>query len=172
MADKTYRVIGIAMVGAAGIVGWYLLKGLGLITAGGPRSWISQPKISRSGSSVTVSADVVNNGKADGYFKLQAILVTADCPYSGRSGYMRPGEDLWGQVLTCVPSKGKWAGMPVGQGWVEIKRGETKTLSTPAVELPQGTYNIFINAAVSTSPTGQPRVYQNEHYLWIVGARV
>jgi len=162
-----FTVLGLALVAAAGVGGYFILKGLGILGVAGPRSYIAgygtKPLV-KSGDKWYAEVQASNVGTEDGYFKLHALVVPLNCPYQGRTGWAQPG-GYWDRMIRDCGAI--WMGEPAGQGWVAVPRGGQTTLKTPARIIPDGTYNVFLCVAVSKHPDGRDRLYRNEYYLWV-----
>lgn len=172
MADRRVFLIagGILLVGAGIGIAYIVMQNK-------PKSQImGTPTVTRNADgTVTVKATVANVGRKQGYFKLQALLAAPECP-QGRSGYLGAGSTEWANVLNCIMqapgTKGVWCGLPTG-GWVTIQPGQQMVLQASSQQpLQPGTYNLYVNAAVSTEGSTQSRLFDREHYLWVPGVSV
>lgn len=173
MANKGLVVGGVLLLGgAAGLTYWlysrYML----------PQSYISSASIARDGSGIaTVTANVTNVGKRAGYFKIQAMIVSPNCPYQGTSGLYGRGGANWDNILLWLSqqpvTRGIWLGAPTGVGWQMINPGQQMALqATSPPPIPAGTYNVYINAAVSKDGTSTHRLRSNEYYLWLPNVNI
>lgn len=163
--DKRLTLVGgIIVVGsAAGI--WYYLS-----QKREPDAYINQATVQRSGNGAIVQATVTNKGRQPGYFKLQALIAPTDCP-AGQSGRLKANDPVWANILNCIDNKnqGSWCGESVG-GWTQIQPGQQATLQAPSYPgnyIAPGTYNLFVNAAVSTDGTSASRLFDREWYLFL-----
>jgi hypothetical protein len=182
MEDTRRRALivgGIVLLGAgAGLAGYLYYK------SRQPDAYIESARAEKVGEKVFVTATVRNNGKKPGYFKIQSILAATDCP-AGKTGRLPSDKDpTWTNILNCVATRnaagqfaGSWCGIPTG-GWQLINPGSSATLRVESWQtqqgyrFPSGTYNLYVNAAVSTNATGSPRLYDREYYLWVSGVRI
>lgn len=167
MANKGLYVAGgaILVLSAAGIAYWLYEKHML------PQAYIGSANATRASNGiVTVAAQVTNTGKRAGYFKIQALVISPSaCPYTGQSG--KYGLN-WDQITSCVASQpginGVWVGAPESTGFQVIKAGESKLLqATAPPPISPGTYNIYVNAAVSKDGTSAGRIKDREYYFWV-----
>ncbi|MGB9887912.1 MAG: hypothetical protein ACPLRW_13105 [Moorellales bacterium] len=152
-------LVGIILAGAGAGLGYYILT----------RMLQPVPEIVpgsvRATSTGGVSATVRNVGKRAGYFKLQALVVPTSCQVQGISGYGKSNN--WDDVLTCPGVM--WIASPTGTGWQQVQPGGSATLNAPPGswgKLPAGTYNVYLNVAVSTKGSSETRLFDREVYYW------
>jgi len=169
-ANRAYLIAGgILLVGGAAGIAYYIY------VIRQPKSAIDYIRIRPvGGDNVVVAAMVRNVGRANGYFKIQALIVPTDCPYQGSEGYPPTGGANWMNIANWIASQGKgvWAGFEPDQGFQPIAPGQSAELTTPPVPLPKGTYNIYVNAAVSKSGKSKDRLLNREYYKWVTGYSV
>lgn len=171
---RTYLIAGgiLLVGGAAGLAYWLYARGRQ------PRAALGNIYLQPVSNGIAVRAEVRNVGRAPGYFKIQAIIVSPDCPYQGSTGYPPAGGSNWTNIVNWIQpgqpgwGRGVWAGYEPGRGWNFISPGGTRTLETPAVVLPKGTYNVYVNVAVSKDGTSEGRLPSQEYYRWATGYRI
>ncbi len=165
MANKGLYVAGgaILVLSAAGIAYWLYEKHML------PQAYISNVNLARSGDGgATVTAVVSNTGKRPGYFKLQAFIVSPSCPYQGSTGSTGTN---WSNIETWLNSHAGTGGSWSVGAWQVVNPGQQVNMQAIATNtpIPSGTYNLYVNAAVSKDGTTPGRLKDREYYLWSPG---
>ena len=172
MADRKYLVVGgILLAGSAIGIGFWLYEKYMQ-----PEAYIKDARIQRQGNTLVVTAQVQNTGKRKGYFKIQALLASKQCP-TGTTGTLPKDSQVWWNIDKCINTNpgpmGAWLGQGAGLGWVEIAPGSSTALTaTTTTSVPTGDYNLYVNAAVSLYPDGHKRLFDREYYLWVPNVHV
>ncbi len=135
-------------------------------TPAGPRviivpAFTGQVALSK-GKAVKLAGTLTNVGDEPGYFKVYGYLYSTSGPL-GSSGYNQSG---WNNLESYVTDNTK--GVRFEGSWVQIQPNSSYTFSitSQAVVNWTGYARLWIVAAVSTSSSGSPRVYENEYYYF------